>query len=152
MALNMDALGKPIGPVTKQYDWKDVVLYALGIGAGFDELDYTYEKNLKVIPTFSIASIFDFLGHVAAASNINLAGVLHGEQELIFHRPIPPSGSFVTTGRVSRYYDKGPKGALVIGESETCDAGGRKLFTNIITIFARLDGEYRDDEIGRAHV
>ena len=142
MALNMDALGKPIGPVTKHYDWKDVVLYALGIGAGFDELDYTYEKNLKVIPTFSIASIFDFLGHIAAASNINLAGVLHGEQELIFHRPIPPSGSFVTTGRVSRYYDKGPKGALVIGESETCDAGGRKLFTNIITIFARLDGGF----------
>ena len=142
MALNMDALGKPIGPVTKHYDWKDVVLYALGIGAGFDELDYTYEKNLKVIPTFSIASIFDFLGHIAAASNINLAGVLHGEQELIFHRPIPPSGSFVTTGKVSRYYDKGPKGALVIGESETCDAGGRKLFTNIITIFARLDGGF----------
>jgi len=32
MALNMDALGKPIGPVTKHYDWKDIVLYALGIG------------------------------------------------------------------------------------------------------------------------
>jgi hypothetical protein len=142
MALNMDALGKPIGPVTKQYNWKDVALYALGIGAGFEELDYTYEKNLKVIPTFSIATIFDFLGQIAVASDVNLAGVLHGEQELIFHRPIPTSGSFVTTGKVSRYYDKGPKGALVIGESETCDAGGTKLFTNIITIFARLDGNF----------
>ena len=93
MALNMDAIGKKIGPMTKDYDWKDVVLYALGVGAGFDELDYTYEKNLKVIPSFSIAAIFDFLGQVGVASNINLAGILHGEQELIFHHPIPTSGS-----------------------------------------------------------
>ncbi len=152
MALNMDALGKPIGPVTKHYDWKDVVLYALGVGAGFDDLDYTYEKNLKVIPTFSIATIFDFLGHIAVASNINLAGVLHGEQELIFHRPMPTSGSFVTTGKVSHYYDKGPKGALVIGESETCDAAGKRLFTNIITIFARLDGHFGGEEAPKKDV
>jgi NAD(P)-dependent dehydrogenase (short-subunit alcohol dehydrogenase family)/acyl dehydratase/putative sterol carrier protein len=152
MALNMDALGKPIGPITRHYDWKDVVLYALGVGAGFDDLDYAYEKNLKVIPTFSIAMIFDFLGSIAAASNINLAGVLHGEQELIFHRPIPPSGSFVTTGKVSRYYDKGPKGALVIGESETCDADGKRLFTNIITVFARLDGNFGGEDAPKKEV
>jgi len=30
MALNLDSIGKKIGPVTKKYDWKDVVLYALG--------------------------------------------------------------------------------------------------------------------------
>ncbi len=148
----MDALGKPIGPVTKHYDWKDIVLYALGIGAGFDELDYTYEKNLKVIPSFSIATIFDFLGQIAAASNINLAGVLHGEQELIFHRPIPTSGSFITTGKVSHYYDKGPKGALVIGESETCDASGKKLFTNIITLFGRLDGGFGGEDAPKKDV
>ena len=152
MALNMDALGKPIGPITRHYDWKDVVLYALGVGAGFDDLDYAYERNLKVIPTFSIAMIFDFLGQVAAASNINLAGVLHGEQELIFHRPIPTSGSFVTTGKVSRYYDKGPKGALVIGESETCDADGKRLFTNRITLFARLDGGFGGEDAPKTEV
>ncbi len=152
MALNMDALGKPIGPITRHYDWKDVVLYALGVGAGFDDLDYAYEKNLKVIPTFSIAMIFDFLGQIAAASNINLAGVLHGEQELIFHRPIPASGSFVTTGKVSHYFDKGPKGALVIGESETSDADGKRLFTNIITIFARLDGNFGGEDAPKKDV
>jgi hypothetical protein len=38
--------------------WKDVVLYALGVGAGFSDLDYCYEKDLKVIPSFSIAIHF----------------------------------------------------------------------------------------------
>ncbi len=110
MALNMDAIGKKIGPLKKDYDWKDVVLYALGVGAGFDELDYTYEKNLKVIPSFSIAAIFDFLGQVGAASNMNLAGILHGEQELIFHNPIPTSGTLITEGRSPTTTTRGQRG------------------------------------------
>ena len=70
MALNMDAIGKKIGPLKKEYDWKDVILYALGVGAGVDELDYTYEKNLKVIPSFSIASIFNFLGELGVGDRV----------------------------------------------------------------------------------
>jgi hypothetical protein len=57
MALNMDAIGKPIGPMKRDYTWKDAVFYALGVGAGFSELDYCYEKDLRVIPSFSIAMI-----------------------------------------------------------------------------------------------
>jgi acyl dehydratase len=142
MAINMDAIGKQIGPLKKDYTWKDVVLYALGVGAGFDELDYTYEKNLKVIPSFSIAAIFDFLGEVAVAANVNLMGILHGEQELIFHNPIPTAGTLTTEGRIARYYDKGPKGALVVAESDTFHANGTRLFTNVLTLFARLDGGF----------
>jgi len=142
MALNMEAVGKKIGPLTKDYEWKDVVLYALGVGSGFDELEYTYEKDLKVIPTFSIAAIFDFLREAAVASNINLAGVLHGEQDLIFHHPIPISGILNTEGRISHYYDKGDRGALVVAQSETCHSNGTRLFTNIVTLFGRLDGGF----------
>ncbi len=89
MALNLEAVGKPIGPVSKDYTWKDVVLYALGVGSGSSELEYCYEKQLKVLPSFSIAAIFDFLAHIGITSNVNLAGILHGEQRLIFHHPIP---------------------------------------------------------------
>lgn len=142
MALNMEAIGKEIGPLLKEYDWKDAVLYALGVGAGFDDLEYTYEKDLKVLPSFSIAAIFDFIKETAIASNINLAGVLHGEQDLIFHNPIPPSGTLKTVGRISRYYDKGEKGALVVAESDTWHSNGSKLFTNILTLFGRLDGAF----------
>ena len=49
MALNLEAMGKPIGPVSKDYTWKDVVLYALGVGSGSSELEYCYEKQLKVL-------------------------------------------------------------------------------------------------------
>jgi NAD(P)-dependent dehydrogenase (short-subunit alcohol dehydrogenase family)/acyl dehydratase len=142
MALDLDAIGKKIGPIKKDYDWRDVILYAIGVGSGFNELEYTYEKNLKVIPSFSIAAIFEFLGKAGVASNMNLAGLLHGEQELIFHQPIPVSGTLTTEGKITHYYDKGPKGALVVAESETFHSNGKKLFTNIITLFARLDGGF----------
>ena len=56
MALNLEAVGQKIGPVKKDYSWKDVILYALGVGAGFDEIEYVYEKDLKVIPSFGIAA------------------------------------------------------------------------------------------------
>ncbi len=60
MALNLNAIGQVIGPVTREFDWKDMVLYALGVGAGFDELEYVYENQLKVIPSFAILTIYDF--------------------------------------------------------------------------------------------
>jgi len=143
MALNLDAVGKPFAPLTKEYTWKDVVLYALGVGAGFSDLDYCYEKNLKVIPSFSIASIFDILMQIGLESNVNLAGVLHGEQELIFHNPIPVDGTMTTQGKITHIYDKGEgRGALVVGESDTFHSNGQKLFTSICTIFGRLDGGF----------
>ncbi|BBO68291.1 3-alpha,7-alpha,12-alpha-trihydroxy-5-beta-choles t-24-enoyl-CoA hydratase [Desulfosarcina alkanivorans] len=143
MALNMDAIGKPIGPMKRDYTWKDAALYALGVGAGFSELDYCFEKDQQVIPSFSIAMIFDFLSQAAIASGVNLAGILHGEQELIFHRPIPTDGTLFTTGRIVDYFDKGKeKGALIVAQSDTVNADGRKLFTSETTIFGRLDGGF----------
>ncbi len=146
MALNLDAIGKKIGPLTKEYTWKDVVLYALGVGAGFDELEYCYEHKLKVIPSFSIASVFEFLAEVGMSSNADLSGVLHGEQDIIFHNPIPTQGSITTEGAITHMYDKGPeKGALVVAEAETFHSNGQKLFTNVFTIFSRKDGGFGGD-------
>ena len=135
MALNLDAIGEKIGPLTKEYSWKDVILYALGVGAGFDELDYVYENRLKVIPSFSIAAIFNFLAEMGMKSNADLSGILHGEQDLIFHNPIPTEGSLTTEGAITKIYDKGKdKGALLVAESDTYHANGQKLFTSIVTV------------------
>jgi acyl dehydratase len=143
MALNLQALGKPLGPLTKDYTWKDAVLYALGVGAGFDEIEYTYEKNLKVLPSFAIAAVFDCFPLFCAEARVNLAGILHGEQQIVFHQPIPVEGTLETRGTLTHFYDKGrDKGALVVGESETWHSNGQKLFTCRMTLFSRLDGGF----------
>jgi NAD(P)-dependent dehydrogenase (short-subunit alcohol dehydrogenase family)/acyl dehydratase/putative sterol carrier protein len=143
MTLNLDAVGKAIGPITKTYDWRDVVLYALGVGAGFDDLAYCYETRLKVIPSFSIGAVFDFLAQVGLNSGADLTGILHGEQDIIFHTPIPTEGTLTTEGMITHIYDKGKDtGALVVAEADTFHSNGKKLFTNIFTLFCRKDGGF----------
>jgi NAD(P)-dependent dehydrogenase (short-subunit alcohol dehydrogenase family)/acyl dehydratase/putative sterol carrier protein len=143
MSLNLDTIGKKIGPLERTYDWKDVILYALGVGAGFEQLEYCYENRLKVLPSFSIAAVFDFLAQVGLSSEANLAGILHGEQDIVFHNPIPPEGTLITEGRITNIYDKGADtGALVVAEADTFHSHGRKLFTNYFTLFCRLDGGF----------
>ncbi len=146
MALDMSAIGRPIGPIVRDYKGKDVILYALSVGAGFDDLDYTWEKNLNVIPTFSVAMIFDFFWAVAKNSSLDPRGALHGEQEILFHNPIPTEGTLTTTGTITNYFDKGKKGAVIRGESITSHSNGKKLYTNVMSIFGRLDGGFGGEE------
>ncbi|MBT8371638.1 MAG: MaoC family dehydratase N-terminal domain-containing protein, partial [Deltaproteobacteria bacterium] len=146
MALNLDAVGEKIGPISKEYTWKDAVLYALGVGAGFSDLHYCYEKDLKVIPSFAITTLYESMPQALSLTNVNLAGILHGEQELIFHNPIPPDGTMTIEGTISDIFDKGKeKGALVIAESEAKHSSGIKLFTARSTVFSRLDGGFGGD-------
>ena len=143
MALNLDAVGKKIGPISKDYTWKDAVLYALGVGAGFSDLEYCYEKDLKVIPSFAITTLYETMPQALSLTNVNLAGILHGEQELIFHNPIPANGTMTIEGSIANIYDKGEeKGALVIAESEASHSTGIKLFTARSTLFSRHDGGF----------
>lgn len=54
--LNLDVIGKKFPEVTFKYNWKDVVLYALGIGAQVDELEFLYEGSsggVKVFPSYA---------------------------------------------------------------------------------------------------
>ncbi len=150
MALNLKSIGEKVGPFTKEYEQKDAILYALGVGAGFSDLGYCYEKDLNVIPSFSIASIFDTLADFAIKAEVNLAGILHGEQDLIFHNPIPVEGTLTTNGQITNIYDKGEnKGALVVGESKTYHSNGQKLFTSIFKLFCRLDGGFDGEKTSK---
>ena len=132
MALNLKSIGEKVGPFTKKYEPRDAMLYALGVGAGFRDLEYCYEKNLKVLPSFSIASIFDTLAGFAIKARVNIAGILHGEQELIFRNPIPSEGTLTTTGPITNIYDKGENKTLLVS---SCDFSNRY---NILYSFKRF--------------
>ena len=47
MAIDLDVIGTKTDPVPFTYDEDVVILYALGIGAGTDELDFVYEKTCE---------------------------------------------------------------------------------------------------------
>jgi acyl dehydratase len=134
------------------YTQEQVILYHLGLGAGENatdpkELEYTYEKNLKVLPSFAVIPAFGSMGGIGNIPGLqfNLAMLLHGEQEIILHEPLPTAAKLVTGAHIPEIYDKG-KAALVILESEAKDAeSGKPLFTNRFSLFIRGEGGFGGD-------
>ena len=142
------ALAAEFPAVRSEWGPDDVILYHLGIGAGFEkptdakELEYTYEKNLKVLPSYAVIPLAGTLSGLDGIPglDINFWMVLHGEQETIVHRPIPVSGAVENKRRIAEIWDKG-KAALIIMETVSSDEQG-PLFTNRFSIFARGEGGF----------
>ncbi len=145
MAIKLDLVGKKSTPMKHKYGWKDTVLYALGVGAKESELDFLFEMNgPKVLPTFAVVPSFTSLIQVSSDLGANPMMILHGEQKIILHRPIPPNGEFTTVAEVKGIYDKG-KGASVLVEAKTFDEKNEPVFDNWFTIFVRGEGGFGGD-------
>jgi acyl dehydratase len=115
------------------------------VGAKEDELDFLFEMNgPKVLPTFAVVPSFSALVQVSASLGVNPMMIVHGEQKIVLHRPIPPQGTFQTVAEIKGIYDK-VKGALVIVEAQTTDDKGERVFDNVFSIFARGEGGFGGD-------
>ncbi len=142
MSINVEAVGRRSQPMPFRYEWKDVVLYALSVGCKTAELDFLYEgRGPKVLPTFAVVPSFAPMVAVIADLRCNPMAILHGEQRIVLHGPIPPSGTLATVSEVKAIYDKG-KGALIVVETKTFDERGTPLFDNTFSLFARGEGGF----------
>ncbi len=142
MPIDLSAVGKDLPSSTFEYTEKDVMLYALGVGATTDELDFVYEKNLKVLPTYAvIAGMSAMGGMMDVLEGVNPAMLVHGEQRIELRGPLHTSGKLTGQGRISAIYDKG-SGALLVIDSETKDESGNVLFTNSFGAFIRGEGGF----------
>lgn len=150
MALDYDKLiNWPFADVVQSYTKKETILYALGLGFGADptdpdELKFVYEKGLEAFPTMPVV-----LGHPGPwvadpAAGIDYLKVLHGEQHLQVHTPLPVEGTVIGRNRILEVIDKGAgKGALIIIERRILDqSSGALLSTQTATVFARGDGGF----------
>ena len=150
MPIDVDqVVGAELVPAGYSWTDDDVILYNLGVGAGNPptdplELKYAYEGDLQAVPTFGTIPPFGMMMSMGMVEgfDINLAQILHGEQELIVHSPIPTSGTVTQSGRVVNVFDKG-KGALAVMEIvSVLEKTGEPLFTNRSSIFIRGEGGF----------
>jgi acyl dehydratase len=137
------AVGAELPGRDLSWDTTDVLLYHLAVGAGPDELSYVYERELcGVLPTF--ATVIPTLRDTEPPQvsmpgvEVDLARVVHGRQELVLHRPIPPAGAARAASRIAGVYDKG-SAAVIVTETTT------ELFTSRISIFAKGEGGFGGD-------
>ncbi len=144
MAINTALAGKSYAPVEYRYTSKDTILYALGVGSGPDELNFVYENDLKVLPTFGVIPAFPAATAPMGELNVDPMMVMHGEQGINLLRPIPDEGTLLTTATIEAIYDKG-SGAVIIVKTVSTDAKETPLFEGTFTFFARGQGGFGGD-------
>ena len=134
MAIDYDSLKNwQFKDFTHSYTARDAILYALGLGFGAEptdeaQLQYLLEDRLVAFPTIAVVLGLKAGWLADPATGIDYLRVLHGEQSLRIHRPIPPEGEVLSRTRVKEVVDKGKaKGAIVFTERELFSSGGKEL-------------------------
>ena len=131
-----------------EYNWRDMALYALAVGADENDLMYTYEKGMKAIPSFGVLPYFStvnvepqipvsracsYLAHelMKKEAGKNFPIGLHMSHELIVYQPMNPiKGTMVYEDKVTKIYDRGDRGAVVESEEPVYDESGQLLCLN----------------------
>ena len=149
MPINHDVVGATGTPIVHSWTSKDALLYAVGVGAGIDELAFTTENShevpQRVLPTMAAVIGAGVAGAISAIGSFDFAMLVHGEQSFLQHREIPVEGSLTATGKITGIYDKG-SGAVVAVEGECVDnATGELLLTVGSAIFIRGEGGWGGD-------
>jgi len=141
---------------THCYTWRDTILYALGVGLGSNpvdprELRFVYEKGLQALPTMAVV-----LGHPGfwvsdPDTGISFRNVVHGEQSLTIHAPLPAEGTLVARNSVDEVIDKGEgRGAILRVRRDLIDqATGALQSTQVMSMFCRADGGFGGPPTGK---
>jgi len=154
MPINPDAVGSTGDPVDASWDSKDCLLYALGVGAGMldptgFELEFTTENSSgvdqRVLPTFPVVVGFGGGSPLTRIGTFNFAMLVHGEQHIELHKPIPTQGAVRAVSTITGIYDKG-SGAVIHTETKADDkADGKPIFTQRSAVFIRGEGGWGGD-------
>ncbi len=145
MALDPACVGLSTEPTAYSYTSRDTILYALGIGAKRDELDYLYEgRGPKVFPTFAVIPAYPALMAAMERTGGSWDKVVHGHQKVTLHASIPPQGKLFTTATVKAAYDL-RRMAQVVTETRTTDENGTHLFDTEWSILFLGEGGWGGD-------
>jgi acyl dehydratase len=150
MAIDYDRLMNwRFPPVRQTLGKKDCILYALGVGLGADPLDaaqlrFVYEDRLAALPTMAAVLAYPGFWAKDPATGIDWVRVVHGEQAITLHRPLPVEAELTGTSRVVGIVDKGAgKGAVLYSERRISDAVTGELYATLaMSTFCRGDGGF----------
>jgi acyl dehydratase len=137
-------------PVRHSYTRRDTMLYALGLGVGAgdptdaSDLKYVYEKSLVALPMQAVTLGTDPMLLANPEFGINYKMLLHAEQSLTVHKPLPVEATVAGEFSIDDIYDKGKaKGAILYMTRKLFDkATGDLLATMGNVAFLRGDGGY----------
>jgi acyl dehydratase len=150
MAIVYDKLkNRKFADIRHDFTAKDTILYALGLGLGQDPLDeaqlrFVYEDGLQALPTMAVVLAYPGFWIREPDTGVDWVKVLHGEQAIRIHKPLPTHGRLVGKMKIDEIVDKGAgKGALIYSSRDVYDVETNELICTLEqTTFARGDGGF----------
>lgn len=148
MPINPEAVGERGKPVRRAWTSKDALLYAVGVGAGTEELQFTTENTegvpQRVLPTFAV-----IIGGggipMDKVGSFDPTLMVHGEQGIELYDEIPPDGEIESVGEVTAIWDKGSAAVLEFESTSTNLATGKPLLKTRTMLFCRGEGGWGGD-------
>ncbi len=139
MGLDLNAVGRSAPTREVSWDSRDVMLYALGVGAGqadaLAELNLTTENSadteLVALPAYA-GVLFQRTGVRIDMGDIDRTKVVHAEQAFVLHKPLPVQGTVRIDAKIIGIFDKG-SGALVTTQSRAVDAASGELLVEAVS-------------------
>lgn len=148
MPINPEAVGVKGQPSRRSWTSKDALLYAVGIGAGTDELQYTTENtkdiDQKVFPTFAVIVGGGGIP-MKAAGSFDPTLMVHGEQGIELLSEIPAEGEIESVGECTAIYDKGSAAVLEFTSESKNVVTGEVLLRTRTSLFCRGEGGWGGD-------
>jgi acyl dehydratase len=147
MAIDPNSVGATTDPQLFKWNDRDTLLYALGVGAGLDDLALTTENShdidQQVLPTYAIIACSPFAA-AAKIGSFNFSMLLHGSQEIRVFKPLPPAGRLQVVSEVADIQDKGEgKNAIVVLKGTGTDPDtGDVLVETLTTAVIRGEGGF----------
>ncbi|SEH92168.1 Acyl dehydratase [Mycolicibacterium rutilum] len=144
MPLDPKAIGAQTEPHLFEWTDRDTLLYALGVGAGTDDLVFTTENShgveQQVLPTYAVIACLPFAA-IGLVGSFNFAMLLHGSQGIRLYEPLKPAGRLSVVAEVVDLQDKGEgKNAIVMLKATGTDPDTSAVVTETFTT-AVLRGE-----------
>jgi len=147
MPIDPSAIGATTKPHLVEWTDRDTMLYALGVGAGIDDLAFTTENShgipQQVLPTYAVIACPAF-GAIGKIGTFNFGMLLHGSQQIRLFAPLRPAGKLNVVSDVADLQDKGEgKNAVVVLRGRGTDPETSELVAETVTtLVIRKEGGF----------
>lgn len=148
MALDYSKLRNwPFAPQRRNFGIEDLVRYARGFGAGYSgamtAADRRYIDGVQALPMAAVALADGEFWQSNPATGIDWAKIVHAEEGITVHRPLPLQGQVTIEHRVVDLFDRGAaRGAMMLEQLVLHDEAGDRLVTIDVTTVLRGDGGF----------
>lgn len=123
-----DWAGVFLGERHISYDERDVILYALAVGATPDDVDLVFEDRLRALPSFALTLAQWAPDALGGAGAFDTTTAVHGAQRLEVLAPLPPAGELHLSARVTAVWDKGGAAVFDVSVESRCFVATWSLF------------------------